>query len=74
MFLKELHVRRGRKTELVALGARGVHSCLLDANNFRLLKIVKHNFNTSGKITGFDCLLIICLGSGLHEIAGECSY
>lgn len=39
-----------------------MRSWLLDANNFRLVKIVKYNFNISGKITGLTVLSLCALG------------
>lgn len=50
------------RLELVALGARGLHSCLLDAKNFRLLKIVKHNFNL-GRSLGLTVLSLNALAA-----------
>lgn len=51
------------RLELVALGARGLHSCLLDANNFRLLKIVKHNLILLGRSLGLTVLSLYALAA-----------
>lgn len=43
-----------------------MHSCLLDANNFKLFKIVKCNFNTSGKSLGLTVLLHALRGDSMR--------
>lgn len=37
-------------------------SLLLDANNFRLVKTVRYNFNNPGKITGLTVFSLCALG------------
>lgn len=40
-----------------------MHSCLLDANNFRLLKIVKHNLILLGRSLGLTVLSLYALAA-----------